>query len=70
MPFPPRACSLRDARLAHEVAALAVAPDMTVNRKMEMGTEMETELVVWQDDAHESLSAIQAVCRSILSALR
>ena len=32
--------------------------------------EMEMDPIVWQDDAHESLSAIQAVCRSILSSLR
>ena len=26
--------------------------------------------IAWQDDAHESLSAIRAVCKSILASLR
>ena len=38
-------------------------------RGMETGKEMEMEPIVWQDDAHESLSAIQAVCKTILSSL-
>ena len=36
-------------------------------RGMEM--EMEMEPIVWQDDARESLSAIQAVCKTIFSSL-
>ena len=34
------------------------------------GMEMDMEPIVWQDDAHESLSAIQAVCKTIFSSLR
>ena len=40
-------------------------------RGMETEKEMEMEMepIVWQDDAHESLSAIQAVCKTIFSSL-
>ena len=37
--------------------------------EMEMEMEMEMEPIVWQDDAHESLSAIQAVCKTIFASL-
>ena len=82
--FPPskpkRVCvrtvaSSEDARDARDGSSASVSlppprPDASDDAIREMETETETELVVWQDDAHESLSAIQAVCRSILSALR
>ena len=79
--FPPskpkRVCvrtvaSSDDARDARDGSSASVSlppprPDASDDAIRE--TEMEMEPIVWQDDAHESLSAIQAVCKTILSSL-